>query len=121
MDHPSPDGLSAAAAIHAALAAEKEAMQAVAACHAQAEEIRDDARRRANTITAQADARISDIHKEYNERIRKREETIPIPDHRQPLPTDHPSMTALQTAVAQLAAWLTGEIDPLPPTQAPTQ
>ncbi|MBF0401864.1 MAG: hypothetical protein HQL90_13990 [Magnetococcales bacterium] len=101
--------LSAAAAIQTALTAETEAMQAVARCRAQAEKMVDDARRQASEIATQADLRISDLHKEYNKRIRKQEENAQEESHRQRLPTATQPEGVLQTAVQQLAAWLTGE------------
>ena len=122
MDHPTSTDLSAAAAIQSALAAEARAMEAVANCRTQAEHLLDAARRQASDIAAQADLQISEIHKTYHKRIRKQEEKAQEGSHRHRLPSAIPSESALQTAVSQLAAWLTGAEDTLTPTppEAPT-
>ncbi|MEO5339225.1 MAG: hypothetical protein H7837_01715 [Magnetococcus sp. MYC-9] len=114
MDHTSPNGLSAAAAIQAALAAEQQAMQGVAACRERAACRLDEARRQASEITAQADTRISELHKEYNKRIRKLEETAQTDAHRHRSPEAPLSTELLLLPVAQLAAWLTGATEKLP-------
>lgn len=122
MDHPSSTTLSSATAIQAALAAEARAMQAVADCRTQAEQILDAARRQASERSAQADLHISDLHKTYHKRTKKQEEKAQEENRRLRLPAAAmPSDTALQAAVSQLAAWLTGgsESPPTPP-KAPT-
>jgi hypothetical protein len=114
-----PVGLSAAAAIQAALAAEEEAMQIVADCRAQAEEILNAARRQASEILARSDARVSALHKASNKRIRKREEST-LNATQPDMATAPAAEAALHSAVNQLADWLTGQRDTLTPTRMPT-
>lgn len=97
-------------AMHQAMEAEKQAIDALVNTKRQAEEILMEARRLSNDIATRTDRRIAAIQKSQAKALKKRLDAIKLQQQRRAGFMAHPpeQAMAMEDAVKQLAARLTG-------------